>query len=52
MIVSKDENLKNLELVLNQIVSVESIEGKIKEVNSELEQVGYEVEILNLALLM
>lgn len=46
MIVSKDEILKNLELVLNQIVSVESIEEKIIEVNSELEQVVHEVEVL------
>lgn len=46
MIISKDEILKNLELVLNQIVSVESIEDKIKEVNEELEQVVQDVEIL------
>lgn len=46
MIVSKDEILKNLELVLNQIVNAESIEEKIIEVNSELEQVVYEVEVL------
>ncbi len=46
MIASKDEILKNLELVLNQIVSVESIEDKIKEVNEELEQVVQDVEIL------
>lgn len=46
MIVSKDEILKNLELVLNQIVSVESIEDKIKEVNEELEQIVHEVEVL------
>lgn len=46
MIVSKDEILKNLELVLNQIISVESIEDKIKEVNEELEQVVQDVEIL------
>ena len=46
MIVRKDEILKNLELVLNQIVSVESIEDKIKEVNEELEQIVYEVEVL------
>mgnify|MGYP001774205907 CR=1 FL=1 len=46
MIVSKDEILKNLELVLNQIVSVESIEDKIKEVNEELEQVVHEAEVL------
>ena len=46
MIVSKDGILKNLELVLNQIVSVESIEDKIKEVNEELEQVVQDVEIL------
>ena len=46
MIVSKDGILKNLELVLNQIVSVESIENKIKEVNVELEQTVQEVEVL------
>lgn len=46
MIVSKDEILKNLELVLNQIVSVESIENGIKEVNEELEQIVHDVEIL------
>lgn len=46
MIISKDEILKNLELVLNQIISVESIEDKIKEVNEELEQVVHDVEIL------
>ena len=46
MIISKDEILKNLELVLNQIISVESIEDKIKEVNEELEQVVQDVEIL------
>ena len=39
MIVRKDEILKNLELVLNQIVSVESIEDKIKEVNKDIESV-------------
>lgn len=33
-------------LVLNQIVSVESIEDKIKEINEELEQVVHDVEIL------
>ncbi len=46
MIVRKDEILKNLELVLNQIVSAESIEDKIKEVNEELEQIVHEVEVL------
>lgn len=46
MIISKDEILKNLELVLNQIVSVESIEEKIIEVNSELGQVVLEVKTL------
>ena len=46
MIVSKDEILKNLELDLNQIVSVESIENKIKEVNEESEQIVHEVEVL------
>ena len=46
MIVSKDEILKNLELVLNQIVSVESIEDKIKEVNKDIESVVNDVEIL------
>ena len=46
MIVSKDEIIKNLESVLNEIVSVESIENKIKEVNVELEQIVYEVEVL------
>ena len=46
MILSKDEILKNLELVLNQIVSVESIEDKIKEVNKNIESVVNDVEIL------
>ena len=46
MIVSKDEILKNLELVLNQIVSVESIEDKIKEVNKDIESVVNDVKIL------
>lgn len=46
MIVSKDEILKNLELVLNQIVSVESTEDKIKEVNKDIESVVNDVEIL------
>ena len=46
IILSKDEILKNLELVLNQIVSVESTENKIKEVNEELEQIVHEVEVL------
>ena len=46
MIVRKDEILKNLELVLNQIVSVESIEDKIKEVNKDIESVVNDVEIL------
>ena len=46
MIVNKGEILNNLELVLNQIVSVESIEDKIKEVNEELEQIVHEVEVL------
>lgn len=46
MIIGKDEILKNLELVLNQIVSVESIEDKIKEMNKDIESVVYDVEIL------
>lgn len=46
MILSKDEILKNLELVLNQIISVESIEDKIKEVNKDIESVVNDVEIL------
>ena len=46
MIVSKDGILKNLELVLNQIISVESIEDKIKEVNKNIESVVNEVEVL------
>ena len=46
MIISKDEILKNLELVLNQIISVESIEDKIKEVNKNIESVVNDVEIL------
>lgn len=46
MIISKDEILKNLELVLNQIVSVESIEDKIKKVHEDIEAVVNEVEVL------
>lgn len=46
MNVSKEEILNNLELVLNQIMSVESIKDRIKEVNLELEQVVHEVETL------
>ena len=46
MIVHKDAILKNLELVLKQIVSVESIEDKIKEVNKDIESVVNDVEIL------
>ena len=46
MIASKDEILKDLELVHNQIVSIESIENKIKEVNKDIESVVYDVEIL------
>ena len=46
MIISKDEILKNLDLLLNQIISVESIEDKIKEVNIDIESVVNDVEIL------
>ena len=46
MIVSKDGILKNLESVLNQIVSAKSIEDKIKEVNKNIESVVNDVEIL------
>ena len=46
MIVSKDDILKNLELVLVQIVSVESIEEKIKKVHEDIEAVVNEVEVL------
>lgn len=46
MIVSKDDILKNLELVLVQIVSVESIEEKIKKVCEDIEVVVNEVEVL------
>ena len=46
MIVNKDEILKNLEMVLNQIVSVESIEDKIKKVHEDIEAVVNEVEVL------
>ena len=49
MIVSKDDILKNLELVLVQIVSVESIEEKIKKVKKvyeDIEVVVNEVEVL------
>ena len=46
MIVSKDGILKNVELILNKIVSVESIEDKIKEVNKNIESVVNDVEIL------
>lgn len=46
MIVRKDGILKNLESVLNQIVSAKSIEDKIKEVNKNIESVVNDVEIL------
>lgn len=46
MIVSKDGIVKNVELILNKIVSVESIEDKIKEVNKNIESVVNDVEIL------
>ena len=46
MIVSKGEILKNLELVLDQIVSVESIEDKIKKPHEDIEAVVNEVEVL------
>lgn len=46
IIVSKDGILKNVELILNKIVSVESIEDKIKEVNKNIESVVNDVEIL------
>ena len=46
MIVSKDGILKNLELVLSQIISVESIEDKIKKVHEDIEAVVNEVEVL------
>lgn len=46
MIVSKDGILKNVELILNKIVCVESIEDKIKEVNKNIESVVNDVEIL------
>ena len=46
MIVSKDDILKNLELVLVQIVSVENIEEKIKKVYEDIEVVVNEVEVL------
>lgn len=46
MIVSKDDILKNLELVLVQIVSVESIEEKIKKLHEDIEAVVNEVEVL------
>lgn len=46
MIVSKDGIIKNVELILNKIVSVESIEDKIKEVNKNIESVVNDVEIL------
>ena len=46
MIVSKDGIIKNEELILNKIVSVESIEDKIKEVNKNIESVVNDVEIL------
>lgn len=46
MIVSKDDILKNLELVFVQIVSVESIEEKIKKVYEDIEVVANEVEVL------
>ena len=46
MIVSKDDILKNLELVLVQVVGVESIEEKIKKVYEDIEVVVNEVEVL------
>ena len=46
MIVSKDEILKNLESVLDQIISVEFIEEKIKKVREEIGAVVNEVEVL------
>ena len=46
MIASKDEILNNLELVLNQIVSVESIKYKIKKVHEDIETIVNEVEVL------
>ena len=46
MILSKGEILKNLELVLDQIVSVESIEDKIKKAHEDIEAVVNEVEVL------
>ena len=46
MIVGKGEILKNLELVLDQIVSVESIEEKIKKAHEDIEVVVNEVEVL------
>ena len=46
MIVSKEEILKNLELVLDQIVSVESIEEKIKKAHEDIETVVSEAEVL------
>ena len=46
MIVSKDGILKNLELVLSPIISVESIEDKIKKVHEDIEAVVNEVEVL------
>ena len=46
MIASKDEILKNLESALNQIVSVESIEDKIKKLHEDIEAVVNEVEVL------
>ena len=49
MIVSKDGILKNLELVLNQIISVESIEEKTKKVHEDIDAVVNEVEVLILS---
>lgn len=46
MLLSKEEILKNLELVLNEIVSVESIENEIKKVHEDLEAIVKEVEAL------
>ena len=48
-IVSKDGILKNLELVLNQIISVESIEEKTKKVHEDIDAVVNEVEVLILS---
>lgn len=46
MLLSKEEILKNLESVLNEIVSAESIEIEIKKVHEDLEAIVNEVEAL------